>query len=122
MVFFKILLLEGTVNSKEQKTRVLCKIDVQEFHLWIPLPPKPSTSAAPAVSRFQRPIPLSMAQSNVPPPAVDRFKSGNPFCGGGARGGFSWNLLWRNGEPYFSLLKTLQAEALQTKERHWYIK
>jgi hypothetical protein len=26
-------LVEGTVNSMEQRTRVFCKIDVQEFHL-----------------------------------------------------------------------------------------
>jgi hypothetical protein len=26
--------LEGIVNSMEQKTRVFCQIDVQEFHLW----------------------------------------------------------------------------------------
>ncbi len=26
--------LEGSVNSMEQKTRVFCQIDVQEFHLW----------------------------------------------------------------------------------------
>ncbi len=33
MVFFKNPPLEGTVNSMEQKTRVFCQIDVQEFHL-----------------------------------------------------------------------------------------
>ncbi len=27
-------LVEGTVNSMKQTTRVFCKIDVQEFHLW----------------------------------------------------------------------------------------
>jgi hypothetical protein len=27
--------VEGTVNSMEQKTRVFCQIDVQQFHLWI---------------------------------------------------------------------------------------
>jgi hypothetical protein len=27
-------LVEGTVNSMEQRTRVFCKIDVQECHLW----------------------------------------------------------------------------------------
>ena len=26
--------VEGTVNSKEQKTRIFCQNDVQEFHLW----------------------------------------------------------------------------------------
>jgi hypothetical protein len=29
---------EGTVNSKEQKTRFFCQNDVQELHLWIFLP------------------------------------------------------------------------------------
>jgi hypothetical protein len=27
--------VEGIVNSIEQKTRVFCQTDVQEFHLWI---------------------------------------------------------------------------------------
>ncbi len=67
MVFFKILPVEGTVNSMEQKTRVLCKIYVQEFHLCIPLHPTPSSAAASAVSRFQRPIPV-IGSSNTPPP------------------------------------------------------
>jgi hypothetical protein len=33
MVFCKNPPVEGTVNSMEQKTRVFCQIDVQEFHL-----------------------------------------------------------------------------------------
>jgi hypothetical protein len=35
IVFFSNPPVEGTVNSMEEKTRVFCKIDVQEFHLSI---------------------------------------------------------------------------------------
>ncbi len=35
MVFFEIMPVEGTVNGMEQKTRVFCQTDVQEFHLCI---------------------------------------------------------------------------------------